>query len=215
VILGVWLGLGIVLLRLGLYGSARYLLPFYFLLIVPALSGPAVAEIFRGRSWRLAGLAVFGSALLLLLVSPPRPLWPAMTVLQKLGADQSSDPLVRRAWTVYSVYGQRADSFGPVLKVLPADSGPLGMMAFDAPETSLWQPFGSRRVLHVCHGDSPASLRARGIEYILLEEKTLNAKSGLDFSGWLAINQAETVQTFTLQLRAAQDPGNWLLARLR
>jgi len=215
IILGVWLGLGIVLVRLGLYGSARYLLPFYFLLIVPALSGGAVAEIFRHRLWRLAGLATFATALLLLVASPPRPLWPATTCLKKLGADQSPHPLVRRAWTVYSVYGQRADSFGPVLKVLPADSGPLGLMAFDVPETSLWQPFGSRRVRHICHGDPPEAIRARGIEYVLIEEKILKEKSGVNFAGWLAANHAEAVKTFTLPLRAGQEPGNWLLARLR
>src|SRR5260221_14729047 len=84
------------------------------------------------------------------------------------GAGQSSQPLIRRAWTVYSVYGQRGDAFEPVRTKLPTNANPLGLVTSDDPETSLWRPFGSRSILHVTRTDTAEDLQRLGIQYVLI-----------------------------------------------
>ncbi len=213
--LGAWAGLGVFVLRVGIAGPARYLLPFYLLLAVPFFAGPAAGQIFRFRRWRMAAFAVFAVAGGLLILSPPRPLWPANTLLRSLGAEHSPHRLLVRAWAVYSVYDSRVDGFAPVLAALPPDANPLGYLAFDEPETALCHPFGARRILHLCFADSPAQTRARDLKYALVCERTLSEHHNQSLTDWLTANRAEVVQAFQLRLRAAQPPYGWVLVKFQ
>ena len=214
VLLGVWAGLGVFVLRVGISGPARYLLPFYVLLAVPLLAGPVAAGIFRARGWRMAaGLAMVSSALLV-ICSPQRPLWPANTLLSACGAAQSSNHLLQRVAKVYSVYGGRADVFDPVLAALPPDAAPLGLVTFDEPEAALWKPFGSRRILHVCQDDSAEFVRAQGIRVVLVSGEFLKNHMHTDAAGWLAHFHATAIAEFKLPIHVSHDPELWLLARL-
>ena len=62
---------------------------------------------------------------------------------------------------------------------LAPDANPIGFLGFDEPETGLWRPFGSRRVIHFSHADLPAELRSRGFKYALVSEYTLVNNSKL------------------------------------
>jgi hypothetical protein len=217
--LGAWAGVGVFLLRVGISGPARYLLPFYLLLAVPIMAGPLAGRIFQARLWRSAALVVFSLAGLVLILSPQRPLWPATTVLNALDAEHSASPLLNRIWKVYSVYGSRADSFAPVLAKLsefpPDATSPLGLVTFDEPEGALWRPFGSRRILHITNDDSAEQVRQEGIKYALVSGAFLAHHSSLDSAGWLARFQAEKVADFRLRIHAGQEPETWFLARLQ
>ena len=211
--LGAWAGVGVFLIRVGIAGPARYLLPFYFLLFVPLLCGPVAGNILRQRCWRRATWVVFGLAAMLLIASPPRPLWPVNTLLQKLDAEHSSNFLLHRTWMVYSVYGHRAESFAPVLAALPADATTLGFYGFDEPEATLWQPFGSRRILHLRDNDSPEEIRARGLKYALVSDHFFSQHHQMKFEDWLAQTRATVIQKFSLQLLARREPEGWWLVR--
>jgi hypothetical protein len=213
--LGCWVGIGVFLIRVGIAGPARYLLPFYFLLFTPLMCGRVAGKVFQQRGWRLASFAVFAVAAMLLVLSPPRPLWPANFFLQRLDAEHSENFLLRRAWAVYSVYGRRADSFAPVLAKLPPDANPLGLITFDDPEASLWRPFGTRRILHICRGDSPEQIRARGIKYALVSERFFGQHYPMKFDEWLAQNRAVVVEKFALRLHAGHGPEGWWLVRFK
>jgi hypothetical protein len=213
--LGAWAGVGVFLLRVGIAGPARYLLPFYPLLAVPILAGPVAGRVFQARAWRLAAFVIFAVAGMLLILTPARPLWPANTFLQALDAEHSPKPLLNRLYHVYSVYGARADSFAPVLAVLPPDASPLGLVTFDEPEAALWRPFGSRRILHVCKTDSPAQIQAEGLKYALVSEAFLAHHSDLDPNGWLARFHAVKLAEFKLRIHAGQEPEGWFLARFQ
>ena len=213
--LAAWAGVGVFMLQVGSTGPARYLLPFYPLLVVPILTGTTAADFFRNRRWRGAALAAFGVAALLVVLSPARPLWPAIWVLRMLDAEHSRHHLLNRAWAVYTAYGARADGFASVIAALPPDANPLGFLAFDEPETGLWRPFGSRRIKHFSHEDSAADLRAQGFKYALVSEYTLAHHSGMTPADWLARAQAEPLRHFELKLLARQEPHGWLLVRLR
>jgi hypothetical protein len=166
----------------------------------------------RNRWWKWAGLAVFALAAMLLVISPARPLWPATTVLSKF--DAKSHPALERAASVYTIYAERPYAFAPVIEKLPADANPLGLIAIDYPETSLWKPFGSRRVLHVLPGETAAEASARGIRYVLVSAETLDSHTRETVAQWVARNHAEVVWIMPLRLRASSAATDWTLARL-
>ena len=213
--LGAYAAVVVFMMQTGLHCPGRYLAPFYALLLAPLLAGRVPARMTRKVFWRAASVGVFLLAALLLILSPPRPLWPAVTILRAMGADHSSLPLVKRAWTVYSVYGARGDAFKPVRAILPADASPLGMVTGDDPEATLWQPFGSRRILHVRRDDTPEETRRRGIHYVLVSSIVLSQGWHMSLDEWLARNNAEVVQRLSLELRASRGPTDWFLVRLR
>ena len=170
---------------------------------------------FRRRLWRGVALGVFAVSALLLIVTPPRPLWPAKTILRSLGAEHANSYLLKRAWNVYTAYSARTDGFNPVIAALPPGANPLGYLAFDEPETGLWRPFGSRRIEHFTPEDSAADLRARGIKFALVSEDFLTQHSQMKTADWLAGMDAEPLQHFELKLLARQEPHGWLLVRFR
>ncbi len=211
VLLAMWFSFLVLITRAGYVGPARYLLPFYVLLLVPGLAGNYPAQLTRRRWWQPAGLLVFASALLVLVLSPQRPLWPANTILQALGAEQPENFLRHRALAVYDVYGQRAKSFDAVIQKLPPGLTILGFIGFDEPEATLWQPFGSRRIKNICHADSAADIRARGIKYALVSVDSLQHNLGVDFDAWLQQVRGQQVAAFPLKIRAGRPITDWRL----
>jgi hypothetical protein len=135
-------------------------------------------------------------------------------VLRSLNAEGNSNRLVQRAWVVYSVYRGRSDAFAPARAILPPNLKTLGFVSFDDPETSLWRPFGSRRILHVRTGETSADLRRRGIEYVLVGENFLTNHRGATMEEWLRAVDGEDVAQISLHLRAGQAPQIWHLVRM-
>ena len=95
--LAAWAGVGVFMVQVGAAGPARYLLPFYPLLVAPVLAGAAAGVFFRRRIWRNLALAGFAVSAVLLILSVPRPLWPAKPVLRLLDAEHTDNFLLKRA----------------------------------------------------------------------------------------------------------------------
>jgi hypothetical protein len=192
--------------------AARLLTPYYCLIVPFFLLGQTGDWIKRHNWWRGAAMLVFLVAILLLVISPARPLWPANLVFSKFAGSQSA--LVKRAATVYSVYSQRADSFAPVREQLPPDATLLGLITFDDPETSLWRPFGRRRIEHVLPGDTVAYLNSRGIKYVLISTAYFSEHNGPPLKQWLELHDAKVIKTIPLTLRASKGPVDWVLVEI-
>jgi hypothetical protein len=193
----------------GLSVFSRILTPYYALLIPILLADGGHGQLVKKRWWRTVTFAVFSIAAGLLIVSPARPLFPVLKILGKMPNAPA------RMVEVYSVYSERNDAFAPVRAALPPDLKILGLVTFDDPETSLWRPFGSRRIEHVIREDTAAQLKARGIEYILVKQDVFFGKL-LDGTPdeWCARMNATIVQKIPLNLRAAVGPLDWYLIRL-
>jgi hypothetical protein len=209
-----WLGLAYTMSKLGLSCGARYLAPYYPLLIMGLLRGEAQAQLVKRKWWRACAAVTFVLALMLLVVTPPRPLWPAGWVLKHLGARLQSSHLGARAFRVYSVYGARAEAFAPIRDSLPGDEQVVGLVTFDDPETSLWRPFGKRRIRHVTSGDSAADLHSEGIRYVVVGRKKFSQLFDEPFESWLSRVNGKVVSRFALDLRAGEGPAEWLVVRL-
>ena len=194
---------------------ARLLVPYYALLLPPLLACAGHERVVMRRWWRVAGFAVFVMAAGLLVVSPPRPLFPVQTLLNRFQTQADGSRLSARTREVYSVYRERNHAFAPAIAVLPPDVKILGLVTFDDPETSLWQPFGSRRVEHVCPGDTSADLKRQGVEYVLVREEVLKEWFKCSLDDWLKQMNARVVQKIPLNLRASKGALDWYLVQLR
>jgi hypothetical protein len=193
-------------------GPARVSAPFYLLFLPALLRSPAQSFIVRAGWWRKLAYLVFLVAAGLLIVSPARPLWPAQTVLA--GVSASSHPVLQRAQTVYAVYATRYRAFDPAIALVPAGVKILGFVSYDDPETALWRPFGSRRILHVKGVDSPEDLKRRGIEYILINTQQATIVLGAPVEDWTRRVGGSVVAEVDLRLRASYSAAKCVLVKL-
>jgi hypothetical protein len=200
------------MIKSGLGAEGRLLLPYYGFIIPLLLVGGSQARIIKTRWWKVCAMAVFLLAGVPLILSPARPLWPARRVLSSFG--DPANPWMARARAVYSVYGERGDAFAPVRRFLPTNASVLGLITFDDPETSLWIPFGARRVEQVTPADSLADLRRQDINYVLISSGGYKFLFTEPLEKWMAHHNAELMETVPLRLRVSQDPMDWFLVRI-
>jgi hypothetical protein len=214
IMLCAWVSLAAFLAKSGWATAARLITPYYALVAPLLLVGDAQSLLVRSRWWRNAALLVFALAGAVVVLSPPRPLWPAQTTLARLERKWPDSRWVARAKAVYSVYAQRSDAFAPVRRFLPASATVVGVVTFDDPETSLWRPFGARRFEHVLHTDSREDLRLRGIGYIVINSEKFHRMFDLPFNAWLSAVGGEIVRAIPLRLRAGDPPVDWIIVKL-
>ncbi len=213
-----WFSLFALLSRSGVYPIGRILAPYYLLLLPLLLASPAHEQLVKKHWWRGAALVVFIMAAGLLIISPARPLFPAQAILQKVRVHHPDSKIVARMDAVYTVYRERSDAFAPAIEALPPDLKVLGFISYDNPETSLWKPFGSRRVIHVCPDDNPDYLKGHGVEYIVaggdMFGKYLFGEQFPALDDWLKTMNAQVTQKIELNLRAGSGPSDWYLIKL-
>lgn len=193
---------------------SRLLAANYALLIPIPLANACQARVVKKLWWRAAAFMVFFIAALLLIVSPARPLFPAQTILETIRARGTNSNLLARMNEVYSVYRNRNDAFATVRDILPPDLKVLGFVTFDDPETSLWRPFGTRRIDHVCPQDTAMDLKSRGIEYVLVKSTLFGNQFPGTFDEWLKKMNAQIIRKIPLNLRASAGPLDWYLVKL-
>lgn len=208
-----WLSFAAVLTQSNLSAIARVLTPYYLLLLPVLLASAGHEQLVRKAWWRTAAMAVCIIAAGLLIVSPARPLFPVQTILLKISGETNSR-VATRITEVYTVYRCRSDAFASVRDSLPPDVKILGAITADDPETSLWLPFGSRRIKHICPEDTAADLKARGIKYVLVKNQMFGQSFPGTFDEWAKKVNAQVIQNFSLNLRASTGPLDWSLVKL-
>jgi hypothetical protein len=213
IIVAPWVSTFALITQSEVYPIGRILAPYYVLLLPLLLVFPAHEQLVKKFAWRAGAFLVFALAAGLVIICPARPLFPAETILAKIQAHHSDSKQLARAEEVYSVYRDRGNAFAPVINLLPPGLKTLGFVTYDDPETSLWQPFGSRRIIHVRSDDSPGYLKSQGIEYILVKDE-LFGKQFPPFDDWLKQMNAQPVQQIHLNLRASGDDADWHLVKL-
>ena len=84
----------------------------------------------------------------------------------------------------------------------------------DDPETSLWRPFGSRRVENILVTDSAEDMRQRQIRYVVVGGFHL-AQMDLKLEEWLERAGGEVVAKTTATVKVAEGEQPWYVVRLR
>jgi hypothetical protein len=194
---------------------ARLIAPYYPLLAPLLLAGAGQSQIVRRGWWRaLAGGVVF-LALVVLALSPDRPLWPARTVLSRLAARHPDSHLISRALNVYTVYANRSDPLADVRALLPPGVRTVGFIGTaDDSDISLWRPFGSRRVEDFLLSDPPERFRREQVEYAVVGGLNLQSH-GVTLDDWLQKSGAELVASTNATEKVSEGPQEWFVVRFK
>lgn len=196
--------------RSGITTAGRILAPYYgFVLPALLLAGRAESAV-RTRWFRAAVPALGAVALVLVVLLPTRPLWPARTVLSRLAGNGGP---AARAFTVYDVYARRADHFAPLKAWIPDHPGTLGLVTGNDAETPLWKPYGTRRVRHFLPGDDPGAARNAGMTCLVANREEFTARFGTDPATWAARNGATVAGSAPLKLLASQPAQEFVVLR--
>jgi hypothetical protein len=197
----------------GMMALPRLVAAYYPLLLPALLSGLGPARIIRQKWWRYAIAAVLLLAGVALVLTPPRPLWPAKTVLAHLGA-ADTNPIARRIRDVYFTYAERPDPLAAARAALPDDCRGVGFVAAsDDPQLSFWRPYGTRRVEEILDTDPASRIRDLGLRYVIVTEVYLQAHHET-IGEWLAAHSpAVLVTTITVTTEVSVGPAAWYVVR--
>jgi len=209
-----WIALLVYTMKSGMVTPHRIIAPYYPLLLLALLKGAGQSQVVRRWWWRGLVGGVLALALVVLVISPDRPLWQAKTILAKVVAAHPEQRATARALQVYTVYSQRPDALAAVRELLPPDASVIGFIGTeDDCDISLWRPFGSRRVEHFLLSDSPEFMRQR-VQYVVVGGFNLQSQ-GQMIEGWQQRNGAELIGTTNALLKITEGVQPWYLARFK
>jgi hypothetical protein len=214
----VWLGAWGALLgcmsTIGSEAAPRLFAPYYPLLFGSLLLLPRHSILVQRRWWRVCALLAALSALPPLILSPARPLWPALKTCHWLQKRFVGNALLQRASTTYQVYRDRNDALAPLRAYIPSNSKEIGFVAGpDEPEASLWRPFGSRIVLAVTP-DSEAETIGKSLNIAVVRVGAIEELYGCSVDGWLARNHLHVLGREKLILQVQHGQEEWLVVQV-
>lgn len=162
----------------------------------------------RSRVWRGFALVTMAMALLAVVLTPARPLFPAAGVWNWLQARWPVE-VFPRAERVYRVYAERPDLLRAVRGDLPKNETRIGFLATDDDsEWTLWQPIGARRVTHV---SSLADARARGLRVVVVRGDVFLADAAAERAA-LGATGFRVAARHDLVVKAARSAERWIVA---
>lgn len=212
VLLAPWVALLIYGAKSAIQPNGRILAPFY-LWVLPTFLIPGGRDFLTRPLRRGLELLVLGLAAMVVILTPARPLFPVHSVIAALGAPTPGS-LAQRIETVYGVYGQRADAFGPLRRLVPTDVTQLGFITGNDAETSLWRPYGQRRLHHIPQPYSRVEFDRRGVTWVVVNIPELTARGGTSLEAWLRAVKGEVVHRQFLKLAAALEAQEYAVVRL-
>ena len=212
VLLSPWLALLVYAGKSAIQPNGRILAPFY-LWLLPTLLIPARHDLLGPRLRRWLEALVLGLTLAVVVLSPAHPLVPIRTLVSALGPPPAGS-LQERIDTVYRVYGERADAFAPLRRLIPAEVRHLGFITGNDAETSLWRPYGIRRLFHVPRPYQRPDLDRVGVAWVVVNVAELTARGGRGLDAWLQEVHGKVVHRQTLRLAASQEPQDYVVVQL-
>jgi len=214
VLIAPWIALLFFCAKSAMNTPARLIAPYYPLLLPLLLAGAGQSQIVRRAWWRALVVGVVFLALVVLVLTPDRPLWPAKTILSETLARHPDQRLIARALKVYTVYSERSDPLAGVRALLPPDIKVVGFIGTaDDCDISLWRPFGVRRVEHFFLADPPEQIRQR-VQYVVVGGFNLKEHNTI-LDAWLQQSGAELVVTTNATLKVAEGLQPWYIVRFK
>jgi hypothetical protein len=214
VLIAPWIALLVFGMKSGMVTPQRLIAPYYPLLLPLLLAGAGQSQIIRRGWWRMLAGGSLVLALVVLVLSPDRPLWPAKTILSGALARHPDQRLLARALKVYTVYSGRSDALAGVRALLPPDIKAVGFIGTkDDCDISLWRPFGERRVEHFFLTDPPELIR-RQVQFVIVGGVNLK-ENDTTLDAWLQFSGTELVATTNATLKVADGLQPWYVVRFK
>ena len=209
-----FLAAAVVMARSG-FACNRLVAPYYPFLFASLLVFVGHRRVITARWWHWTSVAMMLLSVLVVAVTPARPLFPVGTVLQAAANRWSGSALLARAQRVYSVYAERADALREIRNTLPADIDIIGFASSnDDPEVSLWRPFSTRHVIHVLPADNADNLRQKRIQYVVLNSHALQLTHQMTLENWCRKYHGQLLRQWIFPRRAADENEGWYLVRI-
>ncbi len=214
--IGLWFGLALLAYfgKAGMTTVARHILPYYPFLMVPFLMIPRFQGAVRRKwFWGLSGLAMV-STMLMLFITPSRPVLP-MAMISRALADRNPSPALQRLALGYEVYGDRADVLGSLRDALPDDAREIGLINHAAgTESPLWKPYGQRMVRHLTPEVDPAEAVEGGMRFIVVNTRQFSEFRGESPEDWIARLNGEIMLRQEIRSLVKEPPSEWWVVQL-
>ncbi len=200
--------------KTGLFTVARHISPYYIFLITLVLLALRPDYAMRSIFWKWAAGVAMASTLVMVIITPSRPLWPAKWFFKQFG-DPPSSQIIQRAALGYSIYADRSNALGPMRNALPEDARDIGFISFGAgSEMPFWKPYGKMRVHHIRPGDSVSDLRQKGMRHIVINSASFELMMGRKPEDWANDQGGKIILRFPIQITAQGGVFDWLLVEL-
>jgi len=202
-----WAALLVYMSKLGSESTSRLIAAYYPLLLLPLLLNPAQSFLVRQRWYRALAVCASAIALVAVILTPSRPLWPAEQFFDWAVERFPGNALAARARMVYSVYHSRNDLFASLRRSIPESVPVIGVIqGNDDPESSLWRPFGARRVRHVLEGDRSQELN---LHWLVVKNDVIGRGTPEDFDQWLQRDGGALIARQSVTEKVGSGPETW------
>jgi hypothetical protein len=164
---------------------ARIILPGLMFLIVGFSALPNQCWLVRSRVWRWTAFFTLASSILVLILTPSRPLFPQGLMIkmeQKLSLPPS---LNERIFNVYETYRRRARAFSPLLTAVSPSTRVLGYTGGVGLEASLWKPYSDRSIIFVPPSGLLEKPQCPHPELLIASAYTIKRSTGLEPIEWI------------------------------
>lgn len=196
--------------------TPRLLTPYYPFIVASVLALPGMDRATRMHWWRRLAILMSLSALLIVILTPLRPLWPAQTVTTALRLRNTESRLLARISSVYTVYHDRADALAPARALLPDNTHTIGFIqSSDDPEVSLWKPLGQRQVMDVI---GPEMSNRQWLDKMRIDaivaRRTMVEKQCGSIEKWIIDINGSLIATIPLTIKVSEGTQEWCIVKL-
>jgi hypothetical protein len=203
---------GVFFAKMGSEADPRILAPYYPILLFAVLLLVGGRHLTRERWWLGTTYAVALIPVVLLIVQPARPLFPADLVVRIQPKEGALGSLSSRIATVYQTYQARADALAPLRNLIPDSVHEIGFIGTaNNPEVSLWRPFGQRKVRDIVNPFDPVSLP----DFVAVSQSYLKEKTARPIEQWAQVMGMEEVGCVKVTLLVRDGLENWCVYRRR
>ena len=210
-----WVAFAFYLFKMGSEAGPRLLLPYYPLIIAPLLLLPIQCRLLHFRSWRLLLTLGAISVLPVLVLAPNRPLWPAVSVTEKLLREHPSSAKLQRLAGVYVTYANRNDVLATLRVALPPEAHTIGFVASsNDTDYSLWRPFGTRRVVCLRTGTHSGIQIPVDLEWLVVKRTIWPEVSNQSLEDWAANHRAKIIAAVPITTLVSEGAETWCILRI-
>ncbi|HEY3763143.1 MAG TPA: hypothetical protein VGN23_15465 [Verrucomicrobiae bacterium] len=215
-----WLVLLVFMSKVGTFENARHLAPYYLFLLPIFLARPGHALLVRRRGWQCFGTFLMAFTCLMIVTLTDRPLFPARAIFTPLYDAHPKSEIISDEYYYYVESNYQAVEARRkfLAQTLPPDEKVVGYFAevCDIDESGIW--LSGHRAVSVLRNDSPESLRAQGIHYVVLNGNPLN-KAYDNIWNWMKKYHGTLVTQYTfprkmLQVSNMATPPDFYIVKL-
>ena len=204
-----WVGLLAYVAKIGSENPGRLLAPYYPLLVIPFFINGPQHRLVRQKWFQCLGALAGLAAVMAIVVTPARPLWPAQSCLGRLAALYPDNVQIKRAKKVYEVYSTRNDVFEPVRAQIPLSVRTIGLIAGESDmEAPLWRPYGRRQVVRL---KAESSIPAPQPEWVVAKSGLIEVATGESIDQWVRQTGGRLGGTESVTPRASEGPEEWTI----